>query len=86
MAIRFVVTSPTGKEPTASPCGVFLYADETIVLQPGDRKRISMGVSCVLPDGVAGILLTKTCLALHNKVDVVTGKRFTVHYTCELLI
>jgi len=59
--------------PEKSPNGVYLFSNELVELRAGQRRRIRLGVSCSLPEGMAGVLLSTPALA-QNKIDIVSGE------------
>jgi dUTP pyrophosphatase len=50
-----------------------LYADESIVLEPGRRATVRTGVAVALPPGTAGLVLPRSGLASRHGISVVNG-------------
>jgi dUTP pyrophosphatase len=50
-----------------------LYADESLVLEPGRRAKVRTGVALALPAGSAGLVLPRSGLAARHGISVVNG-------------
>lgn len=51
--------------------GIDLYARETIVIQPGARATVPLGVRCEFPEGSVGFVLCKSGLAFNQGLSQV---------------
>ena len=60
------------KRATEHSCGYDITSAETYVLGPGERRAFSTGLFLELPDGVCGILKSRSSLALLG-LDVCGG-------------
>jgi len=50
-----------------------IYADESLVLEPGARALVATGVAIELPPGSAGLVLARSGLAARQGISVVNG-------------
>lgn len=58
--------SPTAKLPTRghyNDAGLDIYADETVILQPGGQQIIKTGIKIAVPDGFVALVWDKGGLA-----------------------
>ena len=63
MTIKIKKLSETATPPKyANPgdAGMDFYSDETVNLQPNERKLISTGISMAIPEGYVGLIWDKT--------------------------
>lgn len=63
-------------EPTtahADDAGYDLRSVEAAVLEPGERRRIRIGIAIALPEGTAGLVLPRSGLAAHHGVTVLNA-------------
>jgi dUTP pyrophosphatase len=69
--------SPTAKLPTRghyNDAGLDIYADETVILQPGEHQIIKTGIKIAVPDGYVALVWDKGGLAkdgLHTIAGVI---------------
>ena len=62
---------PTQASPGAA--GWDLYADESIIIQPGARAMIATGIAVSLPLDTVGMIWPRSGLALKQGIDVLAG-------------
>lgn len=76
---------------TQGSAGLDIFADESIILLPGQTKKISTGVAIELPENTVGLLLDRSSFgnkSIHNFAGVIDsdyrGELFVVlHYAVE---
>ena len=74
MAARLL--SETARMPSrahADDAAFDLYADQSLVLEPGRRATVGTGVALALPAGSAGLVLPRSGLAARHGLSVVNG-------------
>ena len=74
--LRFTRLSENGTLPTrahASDAGLDLYAAEAACISPGDRASIGTGLAVAVPEGLAGLVLPRSGLALRHGVTLVNS-------------
>ena len=62
---------PTQSSPGAA--GWDLYADESMIIQPGARAMIATGIAVSLPLDTVGMIWPRSGLALKQGIDVLAG-------------
>jgi len=62
---------PTQGSPGAA--GWDLYADESMIIQPGGRAMIATGIAVALPPDSVGMIWPRSGLALKQGIDVLAG-------------
>lgn len=74
--LRFTRLSENATLPTrahASDAGLDLYAAEAARISPGDRASIGTGLAVAVPEGLAGLVLPRSGLALKHGVTLVNS-------------
>ena len=69
--LRDTAIIPTQGSPGAA--GWDLYADESMIIQPGGRAMISTGIAVALPPDSVGMIWPRSGLALKQGIDVLAG-------------
>jgi len=67
---------PAAQPPTRTrpgDAGYDLRCVEAFTLQPGERRVVGTGVAVAIPDGVAGLILPRSGLAVRHGLSVVNG-------------
>jgi len=64
-------TIPTQGSPGAA--GWDLYADESMIIQPGGRAMIATGIAVALPPDSVGMIWPRPGLAFKQGIDVLAG-------------
>jgi dUTP pyrophosphatase len=57
----------------AGDAGLDLYALEAAVLEPGERASIRTGIAVEIPEGLAGLVLPRSGLALRHGIALVNA-------------
>ena len=57
----------------ADDAGWDLYANENVVIYPGDRMVIKTGIALAIPSGYYGRIAPRSGLAVKNGIDVLAG-------------
>ena len=76
MTIKIKKLSETATPPKyANPgdAGMDFYSDETVNLQPNERKLISTGISMAIPEGYVGLIWDKSGLASKHGLKTMAG-------------
>ena len=76
MEIKFKCLESNAKQPyraKESDAGYDLFATESCVIQPMERKLVSVGISIEIPDGYYGRIAPRSGLAVKNGIDVLAG-------------
>ncbi len=53
--------------------GMDLYSDETINIQPGERKLIPTGIAMAIPSGYVGLIWDKSGIATNHGLKTMAG-------------
>jgi dUTP pyrophosphatase len=76
MTIKIKKLHPEAKLPQyANPndAGMDFYANETIIINPNDRKLISTGISLAIPHGYVGLIWDKSGIASKHGIKTMAG-------------
>ena len=76
MIIEFKKTSEKAQLPSfAHPndAGMDLYTIENLVLQPGERGRLSTGIAMAIPQGYVGLIWEKSGLSFKQGIKTMGG-------------
>lgn len=76
MPILIKKLSPTATIPKyvhPHDAGMDLYSNETITLQPQERKLISTGVAMAIPSGYVGLIWDKSGIATNHGLKTMAG-------------
>ena len=76
MTLAFRRLSPHARVPTRArdgDAGYDLHALEAATLAPGERASVGTGITIGLPDGVAGLVLPRSGLAVRHGITVVNA-------------
>lgn len=76
MIVRFQTCRANALIPvrsTPGSAGFDMYASQSGEIPPGQRKLVSTGVQCAIPDGYVGLIRPRSSLALHHGIDVMAG-------------
>jgi len=71
-----IPVSGTGMPPKRSSehaAGADLFAVESFILAPGERRTISTGLSMAIPAGYVGLVWPRSGLALKHGIDTMAG-------------
>lgn len=74
--LKVKLLSPTAKCPlraTAGAAGYDLYADQGVVIEPGQRTLVSTGIAIQLPEGTEGQVRSRSGLAAKFGVVVLNS-------------
>jgi dUTP pyrophosphatase len=75
-ALRFIKLSETATLPTRAhdnDAGLDLYAAESAQIPSGARVSVGTGLAVAIPDGLAGLVLPRSGLALKHGVTLVNS-------------
>ncbi len=53
--------------------GMDMYANETVVIKPGEAVKIKTGISMEIPDGYVGLMWDKSGLSTNHKIKSLGG-------------
>ena len=76
MEIKFKCLESNAKQPyraKESDAGYDLFATESCVIQPMERKLVSVGIYIEIPAGYYGRIAPRSGLAVKNGIDVLAG-------------
>lgn len=76
LEVRMVVLHPEAQVPNYAnqgDAGADLYAVSTVVLAPGHRALVPIGICLELPAGTVGLIHPRSGLALHHGVTVLNA-------------
>jgi dUTP pyrophosphatase len=76
LKVPFRRLRPEAKIPNrayAGDAGYDLAAAENLVLAPGERAAIRIGIAIAVPDGYAGLVLPRSGLALRHGISLVNA-------------
>lgn len=76
MIVKFNKLNPQAKRPTRAnkaDAGADLFALESIMIQPLERKMIPTGIRLEIPEGYYGRIAPRSGLAVKNGIDVLAG-------------
>lgn len=76
MTLSFTRLREAAKPPAAAhsgDAGYDLHAAEGAVLEPGERASIGTGLALAIPDGLAGLVLPRSGLALRHGIALVNS-------------
>jgi len=76
MVIKIKRLTESAKLPTYAKegdAGMDFYADESLVLAPGDRRGISTGISKQIPTGYVGLIWDKSGVAFKGGLKTMGG-------------
>ena len=74
--LRFTRLSEKARLPTRghdSDVGLDLYAAEDARISPGERVSVGTGLAVAIPDGLAGLVLPRSGLALKHGISLVNA-------------
>ncbi len=74
--LRFIRLSEQATLPTRghdSDAGLDLYAVESARISPGGRESVGTGLAVAIPDGLAGLVLPRSGLALKHGISLVNA-------------
>jgi dUTP pyrophosphatase len=74
--LRFIRLSEQATLPTRghdSDAGLDLYAVESARISPGGRASVGTGLAVAIPDGLAGLVLPRSGLALKHGISLVNA-------------
>lgn len=76
MQLLFKKLDPQAKSPTKGnpgDAGIDLYANEEIIFQPGEQKRIHTGIAMEIPSGYVGLIWDKSGISFKQGLKIVGG-------------
>jgi dUTP pyrophosphatase len=53
--------------------GLDMYANETVIINPGESVKIKTGISIEIPDGYVGLVWDKSGLSTNHKIKTLGG-------------
>jgi dUTPase len=74
--IQYCLLDPKAPPPsraTDQSAGIDLFQPETVVLLPGEKGTIDLGLKLKIPDNIGGILLLRSWAAKRYRVHLHTG-------------
>jgi dUTP pyrophosphatase len=72
----FKLRTPTARTPTkahADDVGYDLYADQSLIIPPRDRKFVKTGLQIKVPSDCYGRIASRSGLSTKHKIDVAAG-------------
>lgn len=76
MIVKFNRLKPQAKQPTRankSDAGADLFALESTMIQPLERKMVATGIRLEIPEGYYGRIAPRSGLAVKSGIDVLAG-------------
>lgn len=76
MKVKIKLLSETARAPvykTSEAAGADLYANETMIINPGQHAMIPLGVAMEIPEGYYGILVVRSSLGVKTPLTIPIG-------------
>lgn len=70
MTIKFKKLNEKAKYPEPTPSGFDLYAPNRVDLKPNDHYTIGSGIAVDIPEGIVGMIVARSKMALKTNIQV----------------